>query len=376
MQSVKGALDFSGAVSYHSGQFPPALNYERVMPALGAAVLAIGRYDGVLEGLPNSGILLAPLRRTEAVISSRMEGTVTTLDEILRFEADEDQDNRQPIRAEVLEVICYSRAMSRAQDLVAEGYEISQWLIRQTHQNLLSMGRGADKSPGEFKTEQNYVIDRTGRKVLFIPVAPEHLHQGMDELDVFMGRPDLSPLVQIALGHVEFEALHPFKDGNGRLGRMLITLNLWKKGLLAAPHFYISEIFDANRDQYLDRVRRVSADGEWDEWVIFFLECLKEQAEFNIMKSRQIYGLYEDMKNRFLAATNSRYAHMALDFVFKRPVFRNNQFVGESEIPKPTAQRFAAKLADEGLLTVLDPGAGRKPALYAFHDLITIVQPN
>ncbi len=368
-------MDYSENVNYHEGAFPPKLDYERLATAMGAASLSIGRYDGVLEGLNNSELLLAPLRRTEAVISSRMEGTVTTLDEILRFEADEGQEIKQTFRGEVLEVICYTRAMIYARHMIDAGYEINEWLMRTTHQQLLDIGRGANKTPGKFKTEQNYIVDRTGKKILFTPISPDHLTQGIERLDLFMSKSDMHPLIQVGLGHVEFEALHPFKDGNGRLGRMMISLYLWQKGVLSAPHFYISEYFDDNKDQYIDLMKRVSSHGEWTDWILFFLDAIKSQAEKNINKSRQITALYEDMKIKFLGTLNSKFSIMALDYIFAKPVFRNAQFVKESGVPEATAQKFATRLAEHGLLTVLDKGAGSRSALYSFPALIQITQP-
>jgi len=178
----------------------------------------------MLKSMHNSDILLAPLRNQEAVISSRMEGTISTMDEILMFEAESEseENSSKNFRTEVLETILYRRAFQTAQSSIEKGYPISSHLIRTIHQQLLSFGRGAEKSPGSFKKEQNYLADKIKQKILFIPISPEMLPEGLDNLFHFMDENSFPDSIKIALMHLEFEALHPFEDLNGRIGRMLI----------------------------------------------------------------------------------------------------------------------------------------------------------
>jgi len=167
-------LDLENAVHYHYDQFPPKqLNYENFVDGLIKATDAIARYDQMLKNMHNSEILLAPLRNQEAVISSRMEGTVSTMDEILKYEADHEgeAEDTPNVRSEVIETILYQRALKAAQGAMNDGYPISQSMIKAIHQRLLSFGRGALKSPGEFKTEQNYLADRNKKKILFVPIT-------------------------------------------------------------------------------------------------------------------------------------------------------------------------------------------------------------
>ena len=184
----------------------------------------------------------------------------------------------------------------------------------------------------------------------------------------------LNRLLKTALAHVEFEALHPFKDGNGRIGRMLITLMLWDYGLIRAPHFYVSAAFEDMRDEYVERMRRVSANGEWAEWCMFFLSALSEQARRNIDTMSRIFALHEEMKARFHDELNSRWAADAVDFMFANPTFRNNRFTASSGIPQHVAMDITRKLRETGLLVQVAPGAGRRPAMYAFQPLIDIVR--
>lgn len=370
-------FNFSEAVNYHYGKFPPSqLNTQHLIVPLAKSSAALARYDQMLKGLHNSEILLAPLRNQEAVVSSRMEGTVSTLDEVLQYEADqEDGVTNRTSRNEAIEVFLYSRALKLAQQMVEDGQPISKFLLRTTHKNLLGfIGRGADKSPGEFKTEQNYLIDRGQRKVMFVPIRPEHLNDGLDKLFQFIENEDFEPLMKTAIAHLEFEALHPFKDGNGRIGRMIITLMLWKLSAISAPHFYISGSLEKNRDQYIEIMRNVSRTNDWTSWIVFFLAALEDQANSNLDVAEKINALYQEMKERFREVLSSQWSTLALDFLFTKPVFRNNIFTNKSGIPPQTAHRFTRALSEQQLLKTIRPYSGRRAALYAFEPLLEIVR--
>ena len=370
-------LDLESAVHYHYDQFPPKqLSYESFVDGLIRATDAIARYDQMLKNMHNSEILLAPLRNQEAVISSRMEGTVSTMDEILKYEADHEGEAKEVpnVRSEVIETILYQRALKSAQGAMNDGYPISQSMIKAIHQRLLSFGRGAKKSPGEFKIEQNYLADRNKKKILFVPIRPEKLQDGLDVLFEYISNNTEPALIKAAMTHIEFEALHPFKDGNGRIGRMLITLMLWKSGTISAPHFYVSGYFEENKDEYIDTMRRVSESGNWDEWCSFFLKAIEEQAIKNLAIAENIRALYEEMKQIFSNVLSSKWSVTALDFVFTNPVFRNNKFTSNSGISSATAARFTRTLLDEDIIRTVEEASGRRPALYSFEPLMKLVR--
>lgn len=370
-------LNLDNAVSYHYENFPPkALRYETFVDGLVKATDAIARYDQMLKNMHNSEILLAPLRNQEAVISSRMEGTVSTMDEILKYEADHESGTTDTsnVRSEVIETILYQRALKAAQTAMQDGYPISQSLIKGIHQRLLSFGRGASKSPGEFKTEQNYLADRNKKNVLFVPIRPEKLQDGLDLLFNYINTSRDPALIKSALSHIEFEALHPFKDGNGRIGRMLITLMLWQSQTICAPHFYVSGYLEENKDEYIDRMRHVSETGDWDGWCAFFLEAVEQQAIRNLAVAENIRDLYEQMKQTFADHLSSKWSVTALDFVFTNPVFRNNKFTSASGIPAPTAARFTRIMLDNNIIQTIEEASGRRPALYSFEPLLNLVR--
>lgn len=370
-------LNLEESVDYHYGKFPPQdLDYGSMVHGLIEATDAVARYDQMLKGMHNSEILLAPMRSQEAVISSRMEGTISTMDEILKYEADQGEgDGLNPnARSEVVETFLYQVTLRSAQEATVSGRPLSQSLLKALHQKLLSFGRGASKSPGEFKREQNY-LGNTGRgKIGFVPISPEKLQDGLGDLFLHMEDDSQPVLIRTALAHLEFEALHPFEDGNGRIGRMLITLMMWKAGIISAPYFYISSYFEENQDQYIGLMRDVSENGTWGNWCNFFLAAVKEQAIKNLEVAENIGALYEQMKIEFSEALSSKWSVTALDFVFTNPVFRNNRFTQKSGIPGPTAARFTRVLLEKDLLVCLEEASGRRPALYAFEPLLKLVR--
>ncbi|MDG1470295.1 MAG: Fic family protein [Ascidiaceihabitans sp.] len=325
----------------------------------------------------NGELFLAPLRRQDAVTSSRMEGTISTIEDLYRLEAEEDSgsaDLYRDARNDDVETYLYSRALRSAQEALADGMPLGEHLIRSAHQQLLSVGRGATKRPGSYKIEQNYIGDERRGKISYVPIAPEHLEPAMAALMQFINADSTRPLIRTALTHVEFEALHPFEDGNGRIGRMLITLMLWRLRVLSQPNFFVSGYFETHKDEYIERMRAVSADGDWTGWVIFFLQALHEQAKVNIQTADAIFGLHNEMRERFRELLNSQFHDQALDFVFASPVFRNDRFVERSGIPATSARLLSRRLVDAGLLRTLQPAAGRRAALYAFDPLLDLLK--
>jgi len=370
-------LNFDKAIKYHYDQFPPVeLKYESFIDELLSATAAIARYDQMLKNLHNSEILLAPLRNQEAVISSRMEGTVSTMDEILQFEAENEGDDPKlsNYRSDVFETILYQRALKNAQKGMTDGYGLSTSFIKQVHQQLLYFGRGATKSPGQFKVEQNYLADRLKKNVLFIPVSPEKLDEGLDTLFEYLKSSKHPTLIKTALMHLEFEALHPFQDGNGRIGRMLITLFLWSTGVISEPHFYISGYLEEHKDQYIDTMRNVSENGDWETWCKFFLKAVENQANKNLEIAESIQSLYAEMKGIFSEILSSKWSVNALDYIFTNPVFKNSKFTSNSGIPTATAAKFTPRLLESGLIVTKQEASGRRPALYSFEPLMKLVR--
>jgi Fic family protein len=363
-------------VKYHIGEFPPQnLKWERIIPFLSSTSAALARYDGLLSAIPNAHVLLSPLTTQEAVLSSKIEGTHVTIGEVLEFEAG-NLDISESKRDDAEEVLNYRIAM-RGCIAELENREFSQHILRTTHHDLMQGVRGKDKSPGAYRTEQNWIGPKgsTIDTASFIPAPIEHLQSGMDIWEKFfndVNQPD--PLVQLALLHIEFEALHPFKDGNGRLGRMVIPLFLYKRKLLQSPDFYMSGYLEANREEYHERLRDVSRSGSWTDWCVFFLSGIREQAIENEKKARAILHLYEKIKQDVINLTHSQHAIQAVDYLFNVPIFTPPQFTNHSGIPKPSTARILKILQDNEILSILRPGQGRRAGILAFGRLINIVE--
>jgi Fic family protein len=371
-------MQMSSPVHYHLGKFPPKeLDWSQLIPLLGPANAGLARYDGLLSAIPNAHILLSPLTTQEAVLSSKIEGTHVTISEVLEIEAGGISEAfTQPKRDDAEEVLNYRAAM---QACVAEIVHrpFSQQILRGAHQLLMQGVRGRDKFPGNYRTDQNW-IGATGCTLdtaSFVPIAPEHLRSGMDAWEQYFGSTsEMDALVQLALVHVEFEALHPFEDGNGRLGRMLIPLFLHQRKLLSSPDFYMSGYLERNREEYQERLRAVSRDGAWTAWCVFFLNGIREQAANNETKARAILSLYDRIKQQTVDLTHSQHAMRAVDFLFQSPIFSAPTFINHSSIPKPTASRILAVLRDAGILITLEEGRGRRAGIYAFKELLNVAE--
>ncbi len=363
-------------VRYHEGKFPPneRIDWSRLIPLLGPAAAAVARYDGMLAAIPNPGVLLAPLSTQEAVLSSRIEGTQATMGEVLEFEAGREPDS--PARREdIQEVLNYRSAMRQAEKLL-EDLQLSQRVIREVHTVLLAGVRGEGKSPGEFRRIPNWIGPSgcTIDDATFVPIGADKLPSAMSIWERYIHEDAPDRLVQLAVLHAEFEALHPFLDGNGRLGRMFVPLFLWQTGLIRAPMFYISAYFEARRDDYYERLLAVSRDDDWTGWCLFFLEAVREQAEENLTKTHDILGLYEGMKGQVVSMTRSQYAIRTLDWIFARPIFKSSDFVAAAGIPRPTARRLLDVLREGGILRVVLPASGRRAAVFVYPALLNIAE--
>lgn len=365
-------------VYYHLGKFPPEdIQWSLLVPSIGKARGALGSYNGLLSAIPDANLLLSPLTTNEARLSSKIEGTNVTLSEVLEVEAGGESENMSPEqRNDAEEVLNYRVALQVSALEVAEK-GLTEHLMRQAHARLMQGVRGMDKSPGRYRLDQNWIgshgcsIEEAG----FVPIAPEHLASGMEIWNRYINREDiLDPVVQLAISHVEFEALHPFKDGNGRLGRMLIPLFLFKRGILTSPNFYMSGYFEAHKEEYLERLRRVSSHNEWTEWCSFFLESVATQAAENEKKARAILHLHEKTRLHAADATNSPHCVRVVDFIFHYPVFRIPMLAEKTGIPEQTARRLAVALRDANILSELRQSSGRRPAVYTFPELLVATE--
>ena len=362
---------------YRSDRFPPKdLEWSRLLPLIGRAQRAIAGYEGVLYGVPNPDILLSPLSAQEAVLSSRIEGTQSSVSEILALGANGDIEGEPTKRgADAREVFNYRFALMVAADLMAS-LPLSQRLIRSTHGTLMHGVRGGVADPGEYRRIQNWIGPPNSKEddatLVTCPVPDIADAMGAWERYLHEETPDV--LVQLGVVHAWFEAIHPFLDGNGRLGRLMVPLFLMTKGLLKRPNFYLSEYLERHRGDYYRNLLAAQSRGDWSSWLQFFLTALEKQAIANTEKARQILTLYAAKKDWVAKTTRSQHAVRSLDFMFDQPVFRTSDFAARSGVPRPTALRILRVLKDHGMLRELRPPRGRRPATLWFPDLIEIVE--
>lgn len=358
-------------------ELPPELDWQMLVPLIGKANAAIARYDGLLQSLINPSVLLSPITTNEAVLSSRIEGTQASLGEVLEHDAGLNTGKSPAINEDIKEISNYRKVLRIAEDEL-KNRAISLNFVKSLHAVLLDSVRGKNKEPGQFRKEQNW-IGKKGTPIetaLFVPPSPLILQEHLEKWEKFLCRDDYSdPLVQLAILHAQFEILHPFIDGNGRIGRLFIPLFLYMKKCLNSPMFYLSEYLETHRDEYYDGLLSISSENNWHGWIEFFLQAIVVQSATNISKAKEILSLYDNLKNKFIDVTHSQYAVPALDTFFKAPIVNTVDFIRLSGIPnKVTVSDLLRKLAKSGIIKTLRKGRGRMPTVYALPDLLNIAE--
>ncbi|MBU2620856.1 MAG: Fic family protein [Proteobacteria bacterium] len=349
-----------------------SIDWVRFISLIGQANAEIARYDGILRGINNPGILLSPLTTREAVLSSKIEGAQASLEEVLQYEASPDVKIKK--YDDIQEIINYRKAMRFAVQWMNKK-PITLNLIKQMHAILLDSVRGKDKACGNFRTTQNYIAKAGDpiEKAAYIPPAPDKVMHALYNFEKYFHHDEKDRLVQLAVLHAQFEIIHPFLDGNGRIGRLLIPLFLFEKSVLNSPMFYISEYLEDNRAEYYVRLRAISDENKWNDWIEFFLKAVIEQAKTNSAKAKAILALYNTKKIRITELTHSRYAIKILDTIFTRPIFNSADFIKTSNIPRASALRLLAQLKKGTVIETVKPGGPRRAEVFAFTKLLRIV---
>ena len=279
------------------------LDMAGLYPLLDQANIAIGRLDGMSTTLSDASLFLYMYIRKEAVLSSQIEGTQSSLYDLLQFET--TGTTGQPID-DVTEVVCYVSAMNYGLERIRE-LPLSLRLIREIHAQLMNNARGGRKQPGEFRRSQNWIGGSRPGNARFVPPPPEHLMECLDQFEKFLHDDaiKLPALVKVALAHVQFETIHPFLDGNGRLGRLLITLTLCVEGIVPQPLLYLSLYFKSNRQRYYNHLQSIRETGDWESWIRFFLTGVIETAEQAIETAHSILDLFEKDRAKIEASGKS-----------------------------------------------------------------------
>ena len=349
---------------------PPKLEWDNSLVSLiSRADLALGTLSGLGETLPNPHLLIYPFIRREAVLSSRIEGTQSSLSDLLLFEATKVEKQR-----DVREVQNYVRAIEYGLKRLDE-LPLSLRLIRELHGILMERVRGEHATRGEFRQSQNW-IGPPGcslNEASFVPPPVPEMQDALDQLEKFLHADiDLPPLVQLALIHYQFETIHPFLDGNGRIGRLLITLFLCERGILTKPLLYLSAFFERHRREYYERLLQVSQKGAWGQWIQFFLQAVVNQSSDAVQRSRRLLALHQDYHRTSLEKHLPPTAGQLIELILMRPVLNPRIAQELLGVTFPAAQKAIRVLEDEGILVEIT--GGKRNKTYVAEEILRILE--
>jgi len=360
----------SGYWAFVPNPLPPDLNWDNLLVSLiSRADLALGTLSGLGETLPNPHLLIYPFIRREAVLSSRIEGTRSSLSDLLLFEATRVEKERG-----VREVQNYVRAMEYGLRRIEE-LPLSLRLIRELPGILMEGVRGEQATPGEFRRSQNWIGQAgcTLSDATFVPPPVSEMMETLDQLERFLhADADLPPLVKLALIHYQFETIPPFLDGNGRIGRLLISLFLCQQGILTKPLLYLSAFFERHRQEYYYRLLEVSQRGAWHEWIAFFLHAVVQQSGDAVRRARRLLDLHQSYYQMSLERRLPPTARQLVELIFMKPVL-NARVVQESlRVTYPGAQKAIDALVEQGVLSEIT--GGKRNRAYASGEALRILE--
>jgi Fic family protein len=348
----------------------PPIDLPRLTGLLARADQALGRLDGMAAVLPSPDLFVFMYVRKEALLSSQIEGTQSSLSDLLLFE---EQDTPLAPLDDVQDVSNYIAAMTHGLARLGDDFPLSLRLIREMHAILLSKGRGSSKQPGEFRTSQNWIGGSRPGNALFVPPPPNRVLECLGSLETFWhDRSAYSPLIRAALSHLQFETIHPFLDGNGRLGRLLITLLLCEEKVLNQPILYLSLYFKTHRTHYYDLLQTVREKGDWETWIEFFLEGVEETSNQGVVAARRILELFA--RDEATIAHRSRQAPSLAALyaeIKKRPVVTVPALAKRMGISQPTLKSSIDYLAEKGVLKEIT--GKRRNRAYAYAEYLRIL---
>lgn len=351
---IKTALEYWAFVPH---RLPPHLDADwALVNDLSRADRALSELAGVARTLPNPHLLIGPFVRREAVLSSRIEGTQASLSDLLFFEASGALDPKAP---DALEVANYVKALEYGLTRLKK-LPVSLRLIREVHDRLMKGVRGDHLTPGEFRRSQNWIgaAGCTLMDATYVPPPVEEMHQALNDLERYLHEPSTLPsLIRLALIHYQFEAIHPFLDGNGRIGRLLITLLLCSEGILPEPLLYLSAYFEHHRDDYYRLLLAVSQEGRWAGWIAFFLRGVAEQSRDAIDRSKQLLDLWQQYRSNLQSARASALLLQLVDGLFSYPAITIGQAAKRLKVTHRSAQLNVEKLVR---MKILEEATGRK----------------
>lgn len=378
MNNRAGCLvtNLSGEMAYQSFRpnplppEPPVEMSNELIAKLIDANRRLATLDGLSSRIPNMDLFVSMYVRKEALLSSQIEGTQCTLDDILNPFAEENTN------LNVSDVVNYIRAEEYAINRL-QTLPLCNRLIKETHAVLMEGVRGQEKNPGEFRYSQNWIGGQgsTLRNARYIPPNPEDMVDAMSDLEKYMnGEDSLDPLIQAALIHYQFETTHPFLDGNGRVGRLLITLFLMEKKILSAPSLYISYFLKMNRVEYYDRMTQVRKTGDYEQWVLFFLQALSDSAEDAIQTIDRLTEIHNRNVQKFNSMTKRQQTN-AINFLIyleKNPIIDIQKTATALNLSYNTVAKNVASFVDNGILQQTEKSGRAK--IYSYVDYLAVLR--
>lgn len=351
---------------------PPTIELDlKLVNLLTHAERSIGELSGIGKRLPNPHLLIGPFLSREAILSSRIEGTHATAKELALFEA-EIPDG--PKNQDVQEVANYVAAMKYGLAHLKE-LPVCLRLIKDLHRVLLDGVRGEEHTPGEFRKRQN-LIGKKGQNAAqarFVPAPVHEMDQCLNDLEKYIGQPnDLPVLIQMALIHYQFETIHPFMDGNGRIGRLLTSLLMCERGCLSQPLLYLSAYLENHRELYMNSLLQVSQRGAWYEWISFFIQGVAEQAKDAITRTNKLCSLWDSYRERMQSARSSALSLKLVDTLFEYPVTTVPQATHRLNVTPHSAQNNIEKLQAEGILKEVT--GKQRNRIYLAPEIIKIIE--
>lgn len=328
--------------------FTPSAELSRL---LSAADQAIGRLDGWGGMIPNIDLFIYFYCRREAVLSSQIEGTQSTLSELLLFEMNMPSSGST---GDVRQVSNYITAMRHGIDRLKDGFPLSLRLIREVHGILLSSGRGSEKTPGEFRTSQNWIGGTRPGNAIFVPPPADAIMDGLDKFEKFIhqGSENFPVLIQAAMLHYQFETIHPFLDGNGRIGRLLVPLLLIERKVLGEPLLYLSIYLKQDRDSYFSLLQKIRLEGAWEEWFRFFLEAVIVTATQAVQLAKKLTRLVEADEQRVRGHNQARGSMIQVyQQLPRQPFFRTTDLCQKTRLSFPAVQKCVHRMQEMGMLS-------------------------
>jgi Fic family protein len=328
----------------------PPVRLGPMLELLENANQALGRLDGVASVLPDPSLFLDMYVRKEALLSSQIEGTQSSLADLLLFETDETPG--VPLD-DVREVSSYVAAMNHGLEQLRGGFPLSLRLIREIHAVLLAEGRGQDKAPGEFRRSQNWLGGTRPGNAIYVPPPADQVEPLMGQLELFLhaDTPDVPTLIKTGLAHVQFETIHPFLDGNGRLGRLLITFLLCERGVLREPLLYLSLFLKTHRRDYYDLLQRVREQGDWESWIAFFLTGVRDTATQAAETARRILALFTADRAKIEALGRSTASALRVHLMLQsKPMLSIPEAAKRLDLTQPTVTKALGNLSRVGIV--------------------------